>query len=175
MKKNKGFTLVELLVVVSIITLLSSVALASTAAFKDKANVASYVQSLKQFQTALEVYRNDKGYYPLYDANTAISTRNGNNGGGVAILMDSELPDFIPKYLPTSPMPFNNDTANYQIAYYNNIATKNLANAAFTCQGQVLKGYVILFTSNIFNSSSTPKLWVSGSASAGWWCLTAPN
>jgi prepilin-type N-terminal cleavage/methylation domain-containing protein len=62
---SKGFTLIELMVVISIIALLSSIVLASIKDARTKAVEASYHQYLKQYATALELYRNDnQGNYP---------------------------------------------------------------------------------------------------------------
>src|SRR5437868_5458773 len=62
---SRGFTLIELLVVIAIIGVLSSVVLASLNSARSKGNDAKRVQSLRQVQTALELYANDhNGQYP---------------------------------------------------------------------------------------------------------------
>lgn len=65
MKYNKGFTLIELLVVVAIIGLLSSVVLASLSSARAKARDAKRKVEMVQVRTALELYKNDFGSYPL--------------------------------------------------------------------------------------------------------------
>ncbi len=62
--RTKGFTLIEILVVVAIISLLSSVVLAGVREAKQRAEVNAFVSQLKQVQTALELYRQDYGSYP---------------------------------------------------------------------------------------------------------------
>jgi prepilin-type N-terminal cleavage/methylation domain-containing protein len=64
-KNNRGFTLIELLVVVAIISLLSSVVMASLNTARAKARDAKRFSDLHQIQTALEMYYNDHGSYPL--------------------------------------------------------------------------------------------------------------
>lgn len=64
MNKNRGFTLIELMVVIAIITLLSSIVLVSVRKVSDRANETRIVQSIKNFKTALELYKNDYGTYP---------------------------------------------------------------------------------------------------------------
>ncbi len=59
-----GFTLVELLVVIALISLLSSVVLASLNSARAKARDAKRVNDLKQIQVALEFYFDDNGQYP---------------------------------------------------------------------------------------------------------------
>ena len=61
---KKGFTLVELLVVISIISLLSSLILAAVVSAKEKAKISGFVQNLQQFQIALENYKSSTGAYP---------------------------------------------------------------------------------------------------------------
>ncbi len=59
-----GFTLVELLVVISIIGLLSSVVFASLNNARMKARDAKRLSDMKQIQTALELYYDKYGFYP---------------------------------------------------------------------------------------------------------------
>ncbi|MFH0856720.1 MAG: prepilin-type N-terminal cleavage/methylation domain-containing protein, partial [bacterium] len=66
MKYNrKGFTLIELLVVIAIIGLLSTLAVVSLNTARAKARDARRISDVKQIQTALELYYNDKGAYPV--------------------------------------------------------------------------------------------------------------
>ncbi len=64
MKKSRGFTLIELLVVIAIIGILSSVVLASVNTARMKARDVRRIEDLGQIRMALELYYNDKGYYP---------------------------------------------------------------------------------------------------------------
>jgi prepilin-type N-terminal cleavage/methylation domain-containing protein len=62
--KQKAFTLIELLVVVAIISLLSSVVIASLQGSREKAAITKLKEQVRQIQTALELYRSDNGRYP---------------------------------------------------------------------------------------------------------------
>jgi prepilin-type N-terminal cleavage/methylation domain-containing protein len=62
--KQKGFTLMELLVVISIISLLSSVILASVNDAREKAEYTKLYQDIKQIETALNLARNDYNDWP---------------------------------------------------------------------------------------------------------------
>lgn len=64
---ERGFTLIELLVVIAIIGLLSSVVLASLNSARTKTKDSERVQTLKAFETALELYYDDFGKYPNAD------------------------------------------------------------------------------------------------------------
>ena len=61
---KKGFTLIELLVVISIIGLLSTMAVIALNNARQKARDAKRISDIKQIQTALELYFNDKNAYP---------------------------------------------------------------------------------------------------------------
>lgn len=61
---HRGFTLLELLVVISIIALLSSVMLASFAQVKTKASNSQTLAEVNEYQTAFEQYYIDYGRYP---------------------------------------------------------------------------------------------------------------
>ncbi|MBI3626495.1 prepilin-type N-terminal cleavage/methylation domain-containing protein [Candidatus Uhrbacteria bacterium] len=64
LKNRKGFTLVELLVVVAIIGLLSTLAVVALGNARQKARDAKRVADMKQIQTALELYFTDQNGYP---------------------------------------------------------------------------------------------------------------
>jgi len=63
-KQKHGFTLIELLVVVAIISLLSSIVMASLNSARSKARDAQRSESIHSVINALGMYYNDYGYYP---------------------------------------------------------------------------------------------------------------
>ncbi len=65
MNRQKGFTLIELLVVIAIIGLLSTLAVVSLNTARSKARDARRTSDVRQLQTALEMYYNDTGTYPI--------------------------------------------------------------------------------------------------------------
>lgn len=62
--QRKGFTLIELIVVVAIIGLLSTLAVVALGSARVKARDSKRLSDLKQMQTALELYYSDKANYP---------------------------------------------------------------------------------------------------------------
>ncbi len=71
MTNQKGFTLVELLVVIAIIAILSTLAVVALNSARQKSRDAKRVSDIKQVQTALELYFGDQNAYPT--AATAVT------------------------------------------------------------------------------------------------------
>lgn len=64
MRKTNGFTLIEMLVVVSIIGILATLVSANLNSARSRARDAERKSDLKNIQTALRIYYNDYGSYP---------------------------------------------------------------------------------------------------------------
>jgi prepilin-type N-terminal cleavage/methylation domain-containing protein len=82
-KAHSGFTLLELMVVITIIGLLATVILAALATSRSTARDATRVSSVKELQKALELYRNQNG--GSYPCATAMPACAGNAAAGVAV------------------------------------------------------------------------------------------
>ena len=63
-KNKKGFTLIELLVVVSLLGVLATLVIANLNSARERARDATRKSDLRNIQTALRLYYNDKGTYP---------------------------------------------------------------------------------------------------------------
>lgn len=74
MKGQKGFTLIELIIVIAIIAILAAVAIPNYLGFRDRANISAAKESLGSLRTALEVYRADKNNYPTANSDSALET-----------------------------------------------------------------------------------------------------
>lgn len=64
MPKNRGFTLVELLVVIFIIAILSTIGFVMYGTVQKSARIAKRIEDLKVIQTALELYYSVNKAYP---------------------------------------------------------------------------------------------------------------
>jgi type IV pilus assembly protein PilA len=63
MQKERGFSMIELLIVVAIITLIAAIAIPNLRTARQAANAASAVQSLRTITTAQQLYRNKTQQY----------------------------------------------------------------------------------------------------------------
>jgi prepilin-type N-terminal cleavage/methylation domain-containing protein len=105
--KNKGFTLIEVMVVVSIIALMSSVALSSMSSAYSSARNSKRIQMIKQYVTALELYRNDNSSYPQYGDGSTGRLCVGETGSNVCHAStrsgDSNLNSTLNQYIKGTP------------------------------------------------------------------------
>lgn len=63
--RNKGFTLVELIIVILIIALLSVIGMSTYTTVQVDARNSKRKSDLKEIQSALEIYRGEHGLYPV--------------------------------------------------------------------------------------------------------------
>ena len=76
-KSSKGFTLIEVLVVIAIISLLSSVVLAALNDARAEARDNANIKAAIELQKAIELYKVEKGYYPHEDSSVPAPTSAG--------------------------------------------------------------------------------------------------
>jgi prepilin-type N-terminal cleavage/methylation domain-containing protein len=76
---RKGFTLIEMLVTITIIVILAGLVVAATGFVKDKQNRAKAEIQIKLLANACEEYKLDRGTYPGIDDNSKADGRNMSN------------------------------------------------------------------------------------------------
>lgn len=77
LQQRKGFTLVEMLIVIAIIAILASVALVSVQGVRSTANDTKRISDLNKVQQQLEVYYTKNGNYPVAANWAALGTALG--------------------------------------------------------------------------------------------------
>lgn len=114
-KNNSGFTLVELLVAISIIGFLASAAIYALNSARKEARDAQRLSDVKTIQKALEMYYDDNKAYPPVIAYTYPDDSDcGVNWCKTAV----SLGGYLSPYLKTMPNdPLGNGQANYKYHY----------------------------------------------------------
>ena len=92
---RSGFTLIEMLVVLAIITILGSLLLGGLAAAKKRANIDSVQMTLRGLEAALERYEGDFNDYPPSDGDTTGMT--GAENLYECLHTTSKSGDYLPK------------------------------------------------------------------------------
>ncbi len=64
MRNQKGFTLVELMIVVAIIGILAAIAIPQFAAYRAKGYNSAATSDLRNFKTSMEAFMADNQQYP---------------------------------------------------------------------------------------------------------------
>jgi type II secretion system protein G len=80
-KGEKGFTLIEILIVVAIIGMLSSIVLVGLGSFRSRGRDARRAADLREIQNALELYYAKNGNYPAEESSVDVSELNLQNEG----------------------------------------------------------------------------------------------
>lgn len=73
-KKKQGFTMIELLVVATIVAVLTAIGVVSFARANIRARDGKRKADLEQLRSALELYRSDMGQYPAVSSADLVST-----------------------------------------------------------------------------------------------------
>lgn len=126
-KTRSGFTLIELLVVVSIVAILASVASINALASNQKSRDAKRQADLRTLQTAIELYKQKNGQYPVgcTPANAASAQGwSGQLGTNYACAGNSTqyIVGLAPEFIPVLPMDKKLNGANSGYVYTTNAA-----------------------------------------------------
>lgn len=114
-QKRRGFTLIEILVVIAIIGLLSTVVFAAMSQARSNARDKDRLAQLKQLQTAIEIYGHTTGQYPETGCGRGLDqwTGHGSIYGSCAVYIDG-ITDLM------SPLPVDPIVNNYGYIYRTN-------------------------------------------------------
>jgi prepilin-type N-terminal cleavage/methylation domain-containing protein len=142
----RGFTLIELMIVIAIIGLLASVVLASLTAAKGKANIAKRLESAKQVENALEVYYiNNNRLYPSTCSVPAASCTVTAAGAGADWRsmctswgpVTAWIPGLVPTYLAALPIDPDMTNPNQCCYLYKSNGTNYKFRFGYGCSAKI--------------------------------------
>lgn len=111
-KKQKGFTIVELLIVIVVIGILAAITIVAFNGVQTRAKYSKISQDLKSMQKLIEIYKADKGHYPVASVNWIRSSSNP----------DDFIPDIVPDYANNLPRFTATTVASNQAYLYRSTA-----------------------------------------------------
>jgi general secretion pathway protein G len=115
--KQKGFSLIELLVAISIIAMLTSITMASLSSARWKSRDAKRLADIKNIELAVNQYYVDKGYFPKRNRAYSGIDQSGSCGTGNQAWCD--LQTDLSSYLNTLPIdPLIPDASSPQFQNY---------------------------------------------------------
>ncbi|NCN52476.1 prepilin-type N-terminal cleavage/methylation domain-containing protein [Candidatus Parcubacteria bacterium] len=129
--RPRGFTLVELLVVLAVIAVLSGVVMASVIQARQSAQDKQRVASLEQLSLSLEVYKQAYGSYPFSCNGTGVMGGHGSNFGTCTSNYIQGMTSIIT--LPVDPNTtadgyrYISNGTSYRLESYNALQSKTLS------------------------------------------------
>lgn len=149
--KSRGFTLIELLVVIAVIGILASVVMASLNSARAKARDARRQANSDSIRTALQLYYDDNGSFPL--CGTYENAGDPVYGGFVTRSYDAEwdgcLGVKLKPYLSVMPNDVNTNINSLPLYYWYDCLAPS--SSALTCGGVLFNIYFETRTPNMLN------------------------
>lgn len=102
---DKGFTLIELLVVISIIALLSTMVFTSLNGARKRARDGRRFSDMNQIKLALELYKEEHGFYPEETSVDGDWETSAEDGGAFLEVLQTE--GYFPNGVPHDPLNIN--------------------------------------------------------------------
>jgi general secretion pathway protein G len=122
---SRGFTLIELMIVIAIVGILAAIALIVSSSYAKRAKVAEATCDIDMIYKAIVVLEIDTGQWPGHQTISQINKAGANEvwdlsvGAAGLVITDGNFPDWDGPYLPSVPKdPWGNDyflDTDYQI------------------------------------------------------------
>ena len=106
MKMQKGFTLIELMIVVAIIAILAAIAISQYQDYVIRSQVSEGSSLADGVKTAVGEFVNNRGYFPLANSSAGLATAASINGSYVSSV-DAAGGDITATYSSTAPQKAN--------------------------------------------------------------------
>ncbi len=131
---SRGFSLVELLVVISIIASLSAIVYANFGKARASARDSIRIASLKDMELALKLYKAQNGSYPIGCNGSGSNRWSGlqTSSGPCPTAGDNNyIPNLTAGFISSLPsdksLVYTSDGANFKLVFYNSMEVKTVA------------------------------------------------
>lgn len=114
--KSKGFTIVELLIVIVVIAILAAISIVAYTGVQSRANDSRRLQDIATIRKTLELYKAERGYYPTAQPNPGINSWEVSTDPNFLGSLSS-----LASAMPTDPK----NTIDHYYAYYRYAAGSN--------------------------------------------------
>ena len=116
-RRQKGFSLIELLIVVTIILIIAAIAIPNLVKSKMSANEAAAVETLRTLNTSVIMYSNTYSGFPHAISNLGPSTGSNTPNSAAADLIDSVLASGVKSGYRFEYVPVTTDPAGNVLSY----------------------------------------------------------
>jgi len=124
--RNRGFTIVELLIVIVVIAILAAISIVAYNGIQSRARDAGRIQKVKDIAKAIELYKIDNGTYPqILDGNSTESACGSQTENWGHCDRNKILADMIAPYMKLDPTSLSNVTQGNYTYYYTSQAVDN--------------------------------------------------
>ena len=161
MQNKKGFTIIELIVVIAIITVLASIVAVNVAGYINKAKAARIASEARNVQSAMEMYYAQNGYYPLYNNGTDTDRMSCNSGLGNTGFYTDLNPLLVPTFMGSLPTFPSSDSTSCSAGYWEYETGSNVPSSTVTC-GITPIGKYAIYIGSPFQISNLPLLMNNG-------------
>ena len=100
---KKGFTLIELMVAISIVAILAAVGMVMYSSAQKAGRISKRIEDLSAIRAALETYKSINGVYPRTDNVANNSGWRSECSSWVGVSSDSVIPGLVPNYMNVFP------------------------------------------------------------------------
>ncbi|HON55643.1 MAG TPA: type II secretion system protein [bacterium] len=152
---KKGFTLIEILIVISVLAVLALIIIPNFVGFDREARISATKANLESLRTAIMLYRAKKGTYPTQLQSLVSDTF---LDGGVVKTFINEIPI---EQITDAPASGDTETRN-SVENDTNLANMNASGPGWfyhTSSGRVFVNWTNALDAAVWNTSDSPAKW----------------
>lgn len=150
-RNQQGFTLIELLTVIAVIAILAGILIPAVGVVQNNARKAKTRAQFNQYATALEAFKGEYGYYPVFSTggggsqgDSVVELHQGNNSQDFYEIMTGR------DFRSGNPIGNNSDAFRYnrrKLSFYS-FSDQEIANDEYASQYRIREGSILTASGN---------------------------